>query len=1699
MKLNGYDVWAHFAPMFHLVDVFAVYAITLVGGRHVILPTFTATDALLMLERECVSVANVASTMISMLVNNPLIDHLDLSSLRVLSCGGSPQSPATIARAIAVFGCQFFVSYGMTECCGKISMSILPEDCSRLSPAQQFNLICTSGRPFIMIDVRVVDEEGMDVPKDDSTAGEVLVRGPTVFTGYRRLEGPEGAIGEYFENGWFRTGDLAVARHDGYIRVVDRKKDMLLVGGENVYTTEVEAVLHAHPAVHHAAVFGVENRIMGELVAAAVTVTPGLEINERLLIGWCRERLAEYKVPTAVHFLDVMPSTATGKPLKSALRRLFGSAAGQTGMVTQGRMFGIEGGAQTAEFPPEPPVLVRQTLPMGIHSAAELVAQWCGDISVVTLSSNFGNIAAGGYEVLPDATYVLLADTADAIAAGVCLLAEHGVTHVAVVTLDPPLPHHLEDLPGGKMLEVIVLHVSGNALQGEESQVVRTALGAARAILPPFVAVVHDPSAVTAAEALIQPEALHGSTVEPFPMVVDKQSAISAVIIDAIRSLVDSEAAEQAAEGQPLMASGVTSTLAVQLVSSLEASLGRQLPGTLVFDYPTLPELAEYLSAGAMPTASLPSSPLKLAQAPLAEMPALATPSPADQPTSLQTSQSILHTVLHAVANVVGVEFGSLQAGAPLMASGVTSTLAVQLVSILEGALGMDLPPTLVFDYPSAEAIASYLMEPSAKMVAVPMEPPRTKEIAPLATNKRVPWVITAGEHLVSGGDLERTPLRGNDRIVCVPLERWDVDVPPADAPMEMNLQFGSFLPNVADFDAAGFGISPAEALLMDPQQRLTLECFGRAAAAHAGCMATHDGLPRAIGVFVGVSQLDYARIAYETGSALNTYYATGAHLSVTAGRLAYTFALRGPAAAVDTACSSSLVTTHFAVRALDGGDCMVACSLGVNLTLVHSWTRACLRAGMLADDGRCKTLDAHADGYVRAEAVGALMITDGSPENGNTKDWSAPLAVLSGSAVNEDGRSSSLTAPNGPAQQAVMVAALRAAEASGPEVASLEMHGTGTSLGDPIEVGAAIAALIRPETGVQRPWPLLLSTAKSIVGHAEPGAGVAGLVHLAFTLGGQLADPLIQLRSLNSYVGNAVSAAAAHGVGSAISAPRQLGSAPSCRSDVMGGISSFAFQGTNAHAVLRVSGDVTLGFSFPQAPLVNRSQAASNARFWVLPPAHPLTSVVNVRLKGFDAMAEYACDLSAPRLARLRDYRIGGCELLCPLASLEAALGAATAAMLETTGVDRAPTLALHQCAITQLSDFPVSAILRCSMRVASGEFVVSIERGSRHRDGGRQLATGGIAAVARKFDSNFPFSGDRPSGSSGLKKGADVSRVLLSSAQLFPPKITAFAALESSELSWTDGFLVPPDMGEAVMVLGGVMNRESGDVVMAAVDAFMSQSKEEQYWRGGQGNGMHGSLGFTGRLSIVSGHESNFAEWDGLYLKRVSEFGVGPGGEVPLFSRTAASQASRLPKRASAVSKQHASSSSVQAFVEGEVTGAIAQVIGAAVSMDQPLMDAGLDSLGAVELATLLTQSLGVQVHSTLVFDYPTAGAVIRHLTVEVAAASLDAAAVEEEYEEQGPMGSWLAGHLGTYRDMPERRPLPIIASAAAPMVGDDFAFERGFLMPFRGGFDRIVSIPLARWDVDIAEQLAGDSHTIPIHVRSLWLPKKSIFRHI
>lgn len=351
MRLHAHDVWLHAAPMFHLVDAFAIYAVTGVKAQHVLQSTFEAAATLHIIEREGVTVMNVASTMITLICASPQLVNIDLTSLRLVSCGGSPVADAVVKRAIASFGCEFFVSYGMTECCGKISMSLLEpaqrsNEVSALNGtasvfADQLETVCSSGRAFRLQTIRVVSEDGAIVSPGSGIVGEVQCRGPTVFDGYlndpaanaKSFVDPESSNADTnaVVYRWFRTGDLATVDARGYLRIVDRKTDMILVGGENVYTAEVESALHSHPAVKQAAVFGVDQEIMGQMVHAAVVLRQtnvAVTVTAQELIAHVRGLLSAYKVPAVLNVVESLPTGGSGKVLKTKLREMASGARG---------------------------------------------------------------------------------------------------------------------------------------------------------------------------------------------------------------------------------------------------------------------------------------------------------------------------------------------------------------------------------------------------------------------------------------------------------------------------------------------------------------------------------------------------------------------------------------------------------------------------------------------------------------------------------------------------------------------------------------------------------------------------------------------------------------------------------------------------------------------------------------------------------------------------------------------------------------------------------------------------------------------------------------------------------------------------------------------------------------------------------------------------------------------------------------------------------------------------------------------------------------------------------------------------------------------------------------------------------------------------------------------------------------------------
>ncbi|MDQ0486348.1 polyketide synthase 13 [Streptomyces thermodiastaticus] len=488
----------------------------------------------------------------------------------------------------------------------------------------------------------------------------------------------------------------------------------------------------------------------------------------------------------------------------------------------------------------------------------------------------------------------------------------------------------------------------------------------------------------------------------------------------------------------------------------------------------------------------------------------------------------------------------------PLAEHGLTSRDAVALTALLGRAVGRQLPATLLWETPTPAALV-------AALTAQEDRPPAGVPSAGAATTSSPAAgapvaVVGVGCRFPGGADSPAAYWRlltdGRDAVGTVPGGRWERFVPDGSVlPADLG-RHGGFLDGVEEFDAEFFGIAADEAVALDPQQRMLLEVT-REALDHAAIPAPSLAGTRT-GVFVGISGTEYAHLTAGRPESVTPWTAAGASLGVAAGRVSYALDLRGPSLAVDTACSSSLVAVDHAVRALADGTCDAALAAGVNVLLSPTVTLGLQRAGALSADGRCKAFDAAADGMVRGEGCGVVVLKRLADAE---RAGDRVLAVITATEVNSDGRSNGLTAPNAAAQRALL------AHAHGPDGRRLdyvEAHGTGTPLGDPVEAGALGAVLGQGRPAEQ---PLLLGSVKTNIGHLEAAAGIAGLIKTVLALHhdelpGQLhfaePNPHIDLDALRLRV---------------LTAPEPW---PRYSGTATAGVSSFGFSGTNAHVVLR-------------------------------------------------------------------------------------------------------------------------------------------------------------------------------------------------------------------------------------------------------------------------------------------------------------------------------------------------------------------------------------------------------------------------------------------------------------------------------------------------------------------------------------------------
>jgi acyl transferase domain-containing protein/thioesterase domain-containing protein/acyl carrier protein len=548
-------------------------------------------------------------------------------------------------------------------------------------------------------------------------------------------------------------------------------------------------------------------------------------------------------------------------------------------------------------------------------------------------------------------------------------------------------------------------------------------------------------------------------------------------------------------------------------------------------------------------------------------------------PATSANEHELCELIARYVADLAGLPPAEVAADRPLAEYGLSSRDAVTLGGYLEALLEQPLPATIVWEQPTVGELARFL---ARRLGTAPSGGP-AHGVGPLNGDRPAAAIAAADGRLASAvtgsgdqiavigigcrfpggkagvlthpGEFWRFLLAGGNAVAEVPPERWAWfwEQSGADRAAFPGLtRWAAVLDDVAGFDAGFFGISPAEATTMDPQQRMLLEVSWEALE-HAGVPPRSLGGSRT-GVFAGISAAEYAHITTADPGRIDAWTATGVAASVAAGRISYLLDLRGPSLAVDTACSSSLVAVHLAAASLRSRECDLALAGGVNLLLSPVITMAFDAGGGTSPDGRCRPFDSAANGMVRGEGCGVVVLKRLADAR---RDGDRILAVLAASCVGSDGRSNGLVAPNGAAQRDLLRRAYETAGIDPASVGYVEAHGTGTPLGDPIEARALGEVL-----GGGRPanQPLLIGSVKSNIGHLEAAAGVAGLVKAVLALahrqippsqGFARPSPHIPFRELG------------------LAVPAEPVRWPDSAAPIRAGVSAFGFSGTNAHVVL--------------------------------------------------------------------------------------------------------------------------------------------------------------------------------------------------------------------------------------------------------------------------------------------------------------------------------------------------------------------------------------------------------------------------------------------------------------------------------------------------------------------------------------------------
>jgi acyl transferase domain-containing protein/acyl carrier protein len=526
--------------------------------------------------------------------------------------------------------------------------------------------------------------------------------------------------------------------------------------------------------------------------------------------------------------------------------------------------------------------------------------------------------------------------------------------------------------------------------------------------------------------------------------------------------------------------------------------------------------------------------------------------------TGLQLAVSaLIEWLVRELAQVVDINQEAIATNEPFSHFGLDSAKAARLLSRLGAFLDRELPVTLVWKYPTIEVLANYLCgKPESAAGESLSHAPQTanwdQPIAVIGMACRFPGAPDP----TAFWDFLRS---GRSAFREITSDRWDINRwydPDPGKPGKMNSRMAGLLDRIDEFDPGFFGISPREAIQMDPQQRLALELAWEALE-DAGVKP--DALRGSrTGVFVGAMWHDYETIARKADAEITLHSATGQAFSIVANRISYALGLQGPSIALDTACSSSLVSVHMACRSLQAGDATLALAGGVNMIISPETMVAFSKFGGLSPTSQLCAFDARANGFVRGEGGGIVVLKS---LNRALADGNPIYAVIRGSAVNNDGASNGLTAPNPQAQEFVLGEACVRAGVLAAEVHYVEAHGTGTPLGDPIEADALGRVFGRQRAADQ---PLLVGSVKTNIGHLEGASGIAGLIKLVLALHHRQIPASLNFETPNPHIDFAASK---------LRIVAKLEHWPQNKKPALGGVSAFSWGGTNCHLIAEEAG----------------------------------------------------------------------------------------------------------------------------------------------------------------------------------------------------------------------------------------------------------------------------------------------------------------------------------------------------------------------------------------------------------------------------------------------------------------------------------------------------------------------------------------------